>query len=115
MILSLWIGSSYAAKSQTTDTLCFPIPVIQKVLIDAKQKKLVDSLNTVLRSDVSILQSKIGLLQEKNSNHLKIEASYQSQVNSLEKSLRKQKAKTKLTAIGGLILSGLVTGLFIFK
>lgn len=43
------------------------------------------------------------------------EVNYKGQISILEKSLRKQKAKTKLTAIGGFILTGLVTSLFIFK
>ena len=114
-MLSLWIGSSFAARSQTTDTLCFPVSVIQKLLIDAKQKKLADSLNTVYRYDISILQSKIGLMEEKDRNHLHIEGVYKEQVSKLERDVRKWKRKTKFAAFSGLLLTSIVTGLFVFK
>lgn len=114
-MLGLWIVSSFAARSQTTDTLCFPVPVIQKLLIDAKQKKLADSLNGVYRSDISILQSKIDLLKEKDSNHLQIESIYQGQVTALQKEVSKWKRKNKWTALSGIVLTAIVTGLFIFK
>lgn len=129
MILILLIGRNYESQSQTTDTLCFPVPVIQKLLIDAKQKKYADSLVVVYRSDINILSGKIQALEIKDSTNNQINSTYQAmigtmkdqrgilegQVTSLSKQLRKQKNKTRLTAIGGLLLTGIVTGLFIFK
>lgn len=123
------IVSSLGAKSQTTDTLCFPVTVIQKILIDAKQKKYADSLVLVLRSDISILNSKIQALEIKDSTNKEINSTYQAmvgtmkeqrtilegQITRLNSELSKQKRKTKLTAIGGLLLTGIVTSLFIFK
>jgi hypothetical protein len=110
---ALLIGSSYAARSQTTDTLCFPVPVIQKVLIDAKQKKLVDSLNVLLRSDINILTGKVNLLEEKDRNHLAIEKAYEGQVTVLNREVRRWKRKTTWTAVGGLVLTGLTAFLIL--
>lgn len=115
VMFALLIGRSYATHSQTTDTLCLPIPVAQKVLIDAKQKRVLDTLVTVLRSDINILQGKINLLEEKDRNHLAIETAYQGQVNVLTKEVRKWKRKTTLAAIGGIALTGITTFLFLTK
>lgn len=129
MILILLTGKSYVSQSQTTDTLCFPVPVIQKILIDAKQKKYADSLVIVYRSDINILGGKIQALEIKDSTNNQINSTYQAmigtmkeqrgilegQITTLTKQLRKQKNKTKLTAISGLLLTGIVTGLFLFK
>jgi hypothetical protein len=123
------IGSSLGARSQTTDTLCFPVPVIQKLLIDAKQKKYADSLVLVYRSDINILSRKVEALEIKDSTNTQINSTYQAmigtmkdqrtvlegQIITLNKQIRKQRTATKLTAISGLLLTGLVTGLFIFK
>lgn len=113
-MLGLWIGSSFAGKCQTTDTLCFPVPTIQKLLSDAKQKKALDTLNALLRSDINILSGKINLLEEKDRNHLAIESAYQSQVTILTSEVKKWKRKTTWTAIGGIALTT-ITALLILK
>ena len=112
----IFLKSSFAANSQSSsDTLCFPIAVAQKVLIAAKQKKELDSLVHVYRSDVGILQSKVSLLEEKDRNHGQIATTYQAQVDVLNKEVKRWKRKTTFTAIGGLLLTGLTTFLFISK
>lgn len=129
MWFMILIVSSLELKSQTTDTLCFPVSVIQKILIDAKQKKYVDSLNLLLRGDVSILNQKIASLEIKDSTNNEINSTYQAMIGSmkeqrlvfegqithLNKEVKKWKRKTKWTAVGGLVLTGIVTSLFIFK
>ena len=114
MLLSLWIGSSLGARSQTIDTLCLPVPVLQKVLIEAKQKKSLDTLNALLRSDINILQGKINLMEEKDRNHLAIESAYQGQVTVLTEEVEKWKRKTTWTAIGGIALTA-ITAFLILK
>lgn len=128
-MLILIAGKSYESKSQTTDTLCFPVPVIQKLLIDAKQKKYADSLVLVYRSDINILSGKIQALEIKDSTNKEINSTYQAmigtmkdqrvilenQITYLNKEVKKWKRKNTWTAVGGLVLTGIVTGLFIFK
>lgn len=125
----LWIVSSFAGRSQAIDTLCFPVSQVQKVLIDAKQKRLADSLNVILRSDISILQRQIGVYQAKDSMSQEVNRTYQSmvstmtqqrgilegQIGKLEKDLSKANRRTKWAAFGGLALSGIVTFLFLTK
>ena len=115
-------ASNLETRSQTTDTLCFPVPVIQKVLIAAKQKQSQDTLISVLRSDISILEQMKSTLMAKDTTNQQIIISYKSQVGNLEqqkiileKDLKKQKTKTKLAAIGGLLLTGATAALFILK
>jgi hypothetical protein len=82
-------------------------------LIEAKQKRLVDSLNTLLRSDVNILQGKINLLEEKDRNHDAIAKAYEGQVVVLNKEVKKWRRKTTWAAIGGIALTALTTFLLI--
>ena len=66
MFLSSIMISS-GTRSQTIDTLCFPRPVLEKVLIAAKQKKTQDTLINILRSDISELTSIRVQLEGKDS------------------------------------------------
>lgn len=117
MILTV---SNYGAKSQTTDTLCFPVPVIQKVLIAAKQKQVQDTLINLLRSDIIILQQQADAWQAKDSTNKAIIQTYvnmtgtmQQQRVLLEKEVKKWKRKTTWTAIGGILLTGATAYLLI--
>jgi hypothetical protein len=120
----------YAGQSQNTnDTLCFKVSEIQNVLIAAKQKKYADSLVSVYRSDISFLNQKIQALETKDSTNKEINSTYQNmigtmnqqrtilegQITYLNKEVTKWKRKTKFAAISGIVLTGIVTSLFIFK
>lgn len=114
--------SNCALRSQTTDTLCFPVPVIQKVLIAAKQKQSQDTLIGVLRSDISILEQMKRTLMAKDTTNQQIILSYHSQVANLEqqkvvlqKEVRKWKRKTTWTAIGGLVLTAATAFILLTK
>jgi hypothetical protein len=121
--------SSYGARCQATDTLCFPVTVVQKLLIDAKQKRYADSLVSLYRNDITILSKKVDALEIKDSTNKEINSTYQAmmgtmkeqrtvlegQITYLNRELKRQKTKTTLTAIGGIALSAIITGLFIFK
>lgn len=123
------IGSSLETRCQTTDTLCFPISTVQKLLIDAKQKKYADSLVNVYRSDISILNQTVAALETKDSTNKEINSTYQNmigtmnqqrtilegQITYLNKEVTRWKRKTKFAAISGIVLTGIVTGLFVFK
>jgi hypothetical protein len=109
--------------------LCFKVSEIQNVLIAAKQKKYADSLVSVYRSDLSFLNQKIQALETKDSTNKEINSTYQNmigtmnqqrtilegQITYLNKEVKKYKRKTKLASIGGLALTAIVAGLFIFK
>ena len=126
---AIWIVSSCEGKSQTSDTLCFDRAVIQKLLIAGKQKQAQDTLIGILRSDISILQQTIRAYQVKDSTNKEIVSTYQAmtqtmkdqrtvfenEITKLNREVRKWKNKTRWTAIGGVVLTGLVTSLFIFK
>src|SRR5690348_15072903 len=122
LLCVIFLVSSLETKSQTTDTLCFPVPVIQKVLIAAKQKQVQDTLINILRSDISELTSiRVQFEGKDSTNKLIIGAMeeqkkvLEGQITSLNKELKKQKRKTKWTAIGGIVLSAATAFLFIIK
>lgn len=128
-MLIVWTGSNCVGKSQTTDTLCFPIQTVKKLLIDAKQKKYADSLVFVYRSDINILSGKVQALEVKDSVNREINSTYKNLINTMEtkttilgnqieylnKELKKQKRKTTFAAIGGIALTALVSFLLITK
>lgn len=128
-MFAVLISQASETRSQTlSDTICFKIGEVQNLLIAAKQKKYADSLVTVYRSDISILNQKVAAFEIKDSTNKQINSTYQAmvqtmkdqrgilegQINYLNKELRMQRTKTKLTAFGGIALSAIVAGLFIF-
>lgn len=123
IVFALLLKIPFAGQSQSSsDTICFKVSEIQNVLIAAKQKKYADSLAFIYRSDISILSQKVAALEVKDSANREIANTYKNMVGTmeakttiLENQLKKQKRKTRWTAIGGLVLTGIVTSLFIFK
>lgn len=103
-------------------TIELPVNDVKRVMARMERLK-VDSIELQLRkADIVDLTNvnnsqltTIGNLRMQVTTFEAKEVNYKGQISILEKSLRKQKAKTKLTAIGGIILTGLVTSLFIFK
>jgi hypothetical protein len=119
------------SKSQSTDTMCFPVPVIQKVLIAAQQKKVLDSLVVVLNSDIRSYEIAVKELQIKDSTNKEIIATYENiikakdeqrkilegEIVSLNKQIKKWKRKTRLTAIAGVLttIGGIVVTAIVLK
>lgn len=121
MFLSSIMISS-GTRSQTIDTLCFPRPVLEKVLIAAKQKKAQDTLINILRSDISTLSSIRVQLEAKDSTNKQIillkdqqQEVLKGQITYLNKEVKKWKRKTRWTAIGGIVLTAATAFLFITK
>lgn len=79
--------------------------------------------------ELQIRKAEIGDLTNINNSHLITianlrtqittydakELNYKNQITLLEKEVKKWKRKNKWTAVGGLVLSGVIAGLFIFK
>jgi hypothetical protein len=93
-------------QSTTTDTICKPERIFRNLLTIAKQKEAQDTLIGIYRSDINILTGKLNLLEEKDRNHQAIEKAYEGQVTVLNREVRRWKNKTRLAAIGGLLLAG---------
>lgn len=131
LILSIILTNlSLEGKCQSSnDTLCFKISEVKNLLIAAKQKKYADSLVLVYRSDVNILSQKVAALEIKDSTNKEINNTYQAmvgtmkdqrvilenQITYLNKEVKKQKRKTTLTAISGILLTSLTAFLFLTK
>lgn len=121
MFLSSIIISS-RTKSQTIDTLCFPRPVFEKVLIAAKQKKTQDTLINILRSDISALTAIRTQLEGKDSANQQIIGAMgeqkkilEGQITYLNKQVKKWKRKNRWTAISGIVLTSVTAFLFLTK
>lgn len=119
-------GSSFAGLCQNTDTLCFPVPVIRKVLIAASQKKIADSLLSIAEKQVTELNGQIKLLNEKDSelktmydNQLDILRQeitlYKDQIIGYERLVKKERRKRRLATFGGILTTGVMAYLFIIK
>jgi hypothetical protein len=128
-MLSLLIGTALEGSSQTIDTICFPFKDAQEVLIAAKQKKKLDTLVQSLSADIRSYEITTRTLLAKDSANKEIVATYQAmvgtmreqrtvfegQINVLNREVRKWKNRSRWTAIGGILLTGIVTTLFIIK
>lgn len=105
------LKTSFAGLSQNIDTICFPIPIAQKLYTAAEQKKVLEERVSILTDRIIGLQETISLLNQKDSTTV---ANYESRISimkdqrgifeaeikSLETQLRKEKRKRRWLAIG---------------
>lgn len=80
------------------------------VELQAKKQDVVD-LTNVSNSQLTTISNLRGQVLTYEAK----EVNYKGQISILEKEVKKWKRKNKLTAISGLVLTGIITGLFIFK
>ena len=126
LLLMILTGSNFAGQSQTTDTLCFPVPVIRKVLIAASQKKVCDSLLIISERQVSQLNNTIDLLTEKDTT---LRSMYQGQIDNLnnqialykdqikgyERLVKRERFRRRLATVGGILTTSTMIYLYITK
>lgn len=136
MLLALCLRMSFAGSSQATDTICLPFEQVKKVLVDAKQKPVLLEKIDLLSADIVLLNKRIAIkdsiinlmeLSEMSSQEiikvLKEEKQimqdqrkvFEGQLSSYEKLLRKERRKRRWTAVGGIMLTGAATYLYLTK
>jgi hypothetical protein len=107
---------------QVTDSVKLPISDVKRVMtrlerltvdsieLQIRRADIVDLLavNNSQLSTISNLRMQVTTFEAK-------EANYKGQISILEKDVKKWKRKTKFAAISGIALTGIVTGLFVFK
>lgn len=117
-ILTVWAATASAQPSKTSDTLCFDLPTIRKVLVAAEQGKVLKQQVQILNDRISLLQSKVSTLEAKDSATV---ASYEAeikvmreqrglfegQIKAYEKLLRRERLKTKAVTMVGVLATGL--------
>lgn len=126
--LSLFfIAISLVSKAQVaTDTLCFPVETIKKVLIAAEQKKVLEGQVILLNQRIMGLNDIVRNMVEKDSVTVKLytdqiqitkeqKTLYQSQITSLEKAVRKERRKRFWAGAGGVVTTGIALYLFATK
>ena len=117
---------SCAGQSKTTDTLCFPVEVIRKVLIAAEQKKILEQQVTILNDRIAGFQQEIKLLTDKDAETvasydrqiaemLEQRKVFEQQLKDFEKIVRKERRKRFWTAAGGVVTTGIAAYLYIIK
>jgi len=119
-------GSSFAGVCQISDTLCFPVPVIRKVLIAAEQKKVADSMLKIAEFQIVQHENTIKLLGEKD---IELKAMYEGQITNLnqqielykdqiagyEKLLKRERRKRRLITAAGIVTTGAALYLYLTK
>src|SRR5438105_2540027 len=123
LIFVILTGIACAAQSQTTvnnsDTMCFPVEVLQNLLIAARQgtvmeqrvAKLNEDLANCLRATTELQQSEAAMQVRDNAQTAIInEQSAQVSILKVEvekrdKKIRRLKVTTKVVAVLGLALS----------
>lgn len=120
---------SYAGLSQTIDTICLPISQAKKIMIAADQKKILDSLVTLLNYRIVEKESIITDLKQKDTANINIIHTYENQIlvmkdqrtvwedqiKALTKTVKKERRKRRWTSIAGVTLIGIATYLYIVK
>lgn len=115
-----------AGQSKATDTLCFPVETIKKVLIAAEQKKVLEGQVILLNQRIMGLNDIVRNMVEKDSVTVKLyndqiqitkeqKSLCQSQITSLEKAVRKERRKRFWTGAGGVVTTGIALYLFATK
>ena len=116
-------------QSTTTDTLCFPVSVIQKVLIAAEQKKVLEEQVSILNQRIGEKETIILSLNSKDSVNKKIVTSFEDEIKVMkdqrgiydgmikayEKQIKKLKRSLFWTRVGGIAVIAAGTYLYITK
>jgi septal ring factor EnvC (AmiA/AmiB activator) len=111
----------FAAVSQT-DTVCIPrVDAIRKLIQIERLKQ--DSVELQAKKQDMIELAGIANSQETTISNLRMqittydlkEQNYKNQIGILNKQVKKLQRKNKWTAFGGLALTAIVGGLFLFK
>lgn len=130
-MLSLLIGINCVTRSQTSDTLCFPVETVQKLLIAGKQKKALDSLLQIARADIRHYEIAVRELQGKDSSNKETiktdqniiaakedqKKELEKKIDDLNKDIKKYKRKLWWTALAGIVgtVGGIVATVFLIK
>lgn len=109
------IGSSFAGLSQTSkDTLCFDLPTVRKLLTSAEQGKILKEQVTILNERIANQEIIIDNLKEKDAvtvaayqkeiEQMKEQrATFEDQIKSYERLLKREKRKRVFTGIAGIL------------
>lgn len=77
-------GKVYGQSSTTTDTICFPFKVAQKVLIAAEQKKVLEEQVSVLNKRIAEKDSIIKLMQFKEELSDQVAQTYEDEIKAMK-------------------------------
>lgn len=122
LIVLIILGIPFAGRSQTTDTICLPILQAKKMLVRVEQGKA-DSAELALRKlEIIDLRAVVGS-QERTVKDLQAFiqtkdlqiGNYQTQVGVLNTALKKQKRKTVMVMIAGVLITSSLTYLLFTK
>lgn len=114
------------AQSNRSDSTTVSTVALKRILTAAQQKNVLQEQVSILNDRIKNYQDIITNLNEKDSAtvegfNLQIQTMnqekiiYEDQIKTLEKMLKKEQRKRKLTAFGGVALTGIVTYLYIIK
>lgn len=111
-----------SAKSQP-DTLCFPVPVIQKVLIAAEQKKVLEERVLILNERITGFEQMITVYKDRDSvtvssyeAQIKVmreqRVIWEAQISNLNKQLKREKRKRFWLGVG--MVTSIAGGTFLY-
>src|SRR5688572_30614552 len=129
LLLLIFLRKNSEGQSSSIDTLCLSLPVAQKILIAAEQKKILAERIVLLDQNIDLLNQRISGLQAQDSLNEKIKSSYQSEIAVMkeqravfelalkenEKTIKRLNRKVRWTAIFGLAGMGTLGFLYLTK
>lgn len=135
-MLLISIGSSFAAHSQHTDTICLPVAHAKSVLAAAKERDVLKERVGLLQVDIALVNQRLAIkdsvisdlvgkdinntaiitaMQEQKAALLDEKKIFNDQLRSYETLIRKQKRKTFWTAAAGVLATGITGYLYLMK
>lgn len=119
-------GTVYGQQPSTSDTLCFDLPTVRKLVTNSEQGKILKQQVVILNDRIGVLQSQIDKLESKDEETVKgYEAEikllkdeialHKGQVADMEKIIKRMKRNAFWSKISGGLTTAAALTLFIIK
>lgn len=91
LTFAVLVRTACAGQSTTTDTICLPVPVAQKVLIAAEQKKVLEERVGLLNEGIRLLEQRIAVKDDMLSGFMQQDSLTKEIINTFSREIQVMK------------------------